>query len=195
VNLKATDEIVGDPNRPKTRIVEGIYFQPAANLRAERLRYEMQPPFLFPPIQPQGNRQREAEAIMNLTQQQIDNLCGIPNFREHIEAAHLQALTHGIGWVSIDAAAGDSIAAVDLWAVPTEPENAATLREHAAQLTGCTENDPVMDSDRARVASEAMRQAMKPDPKPAAPPAPESPQGLGVIAPISGRVGGKWGAE
>lgn len=215
MNLKATDEIVGDPNRPKTRIVEGIYFQPAANLRAERLRYEMQPPFLFPPIQPQGNRQREAEAIMNLTQQQIDNLCGIPNFREHIEAAHLQALTHGIGWVSIDAAAGDSIAAVDLWAVPTEPENAATLREHADILTGCTENDPVMDSDRPGIAAmdntgpagdplpadqrdelrDAWRKGSVWGQPPEPPPAPEPPpHNLGVIAPISGRVGGKWGA-
>lgn len=195
MNLKATDEIVGDPNRPKTRIVEGIYFQPAANLRAERLRYEMQPPFLFPPIQPQGNRQRECEAIMNLTQQQIDKLCGLQHLREQIEAATLKAMTHGIGWVSIDAASADAIAAVDLWAVPTEPENAATLREHAAQLTGCTENDPVMDSDRARVASEAMRQAMKPDPKPAAPP-PKSSDGLLTTAPFGQRVGGgRWGAS
>ena len=195
MDLKATDEIVGNPNRPKTRIVEGIYFQPAANLRAERLRYEMQPPFLFPPIQPQGNRQRECEceAIMNITQQQIDKLCGLHQFREQIEAAHCQALTHGFGWVGIDAAAEDSIAVFDVWDVPTEPENAATLREHATQLTGCTENDPVMDSDRDRVASEAMRQAMKPDPKPVPAPVPETPRGLGVIAPISGRVGGAWG--
>lgn len=195
MNVKATDEIVGDPNRPKTRITDGIYFQPAANLRAERLRYEMLPPFLFPPIQPQGNRQRECEAIMNLTQQQIDKLCGLQHLREKIEAATLQAMTHGIGWVGIDAASADAIAAVDLWAVPTEPEKAATLREHAAQLTGCTENDPVMDSDRARVASEAMRQAMKPDPKPAAPP-PKSSDGLLTTAPFGQRVGGgRWGAS
>ncbi len=175
-------------------------FHPAIREQIERnarakLRYEMLPPFLFPPIQPQGNRQRECEAIMTLTQQQIDKLCGLQHLRENIEAATLQAMTHGIGWVSIDAASADAIAAVDLWAVPTEPENAATLREHAAQLTGCTENDPVMDSDRARVASEAMRQAMKPDPKPAAPP-PKSSDGLLTTAPFGQRVGGgRWGAS
>lgn len=195
MNVKATDEIVGDPNRPKTRITDGIYFQPAANLRAERLRYEMQPPFLFPPIQNQSERQRELVDLTAWVDVHTQALCDIPAIRQQIEAATLQAMTHGIGWVGIDAATGDSIAALDLWVAPTEPENAATLREHAAQLTGCTENDPVMDSDRARVASEAMRQAMKPDPKPAAPP-PKSSDGLLTTAPFGQRVGGgRWGAS
>ena len=196
-------------------------FHPAIREQIERnarakLRYEMLPPFLFPPIQPQGNRQRECEAIMNLTQQQIDNLCGIPAFKETLEAATLQAMTHGIGRVGIDAGTAKAIAAVDLWAVPTEPENAAALREHAAQLTGCTENDPVMDSDRPGIAAmdnsgpagdplpanqrdelrDAWRKGSVWGQPPEPPPAPEPPpHNLGVIAPISGRVGGKWGAS
>lgn len=186
MNVNATDEIVGNPDRPKTRIVEGIYFQPAANLRAERLRYEMQPPFLFPPIQPQGNRQRECEATMNLTQQQMDGLCGIPAFREQIEAAELQAMTHGIGWVRFDIGSAEAAAAVDLWAVPAqqaELANLYTLREHG----------PLMDSDRARVESEAKRQAAAP--KPDAPkPEPLRNDGLLTEAPIGQRVGGgRWG--
>lgn len=163
---------------------------------------EMQSPVMFSQIGLEVAAERERlrnesmaslHAIMSLSKKQMDEICGMPHFREQIEAAYCQALTHGIGWVGIDAASGDSIAAVDIWAVPTEPENAATLREHAAQLTGCTENDPVMDSDRARVASEAMRQAMKPDPKPAAPP-PKSSDGLLTTAPFGQRVGGgRWG--
>lgn len=128
MNVKATDEIVGDPNRPKTRITDGIYFQPAANLRAERLRYEMQPPFLFPPIQNQSERQRELVDLTAWVDVHTQALCDIPAIRQQIEAATLQAMTHGIGWVGIDAATGDSIAALDLWVAPTEPENAAALR-------------------------------------------------------------------
>ncbi len=214
MNVKATDEIVGDPNRPKTRITDGIYFQPAANLRAERLRYEMQPPFLFLPIQNQSERQRELVDLTAWVDVHTQALCDIPAIRQQIEAATLQAMTHGIGWVGIDAATGDSIAALELWVAPTEPENAATLREHAAQLTGCTENDPVMDSDRPGIAAmdnsgpagdplpanqrdelrDAWRKGSVWGQPPEPPPAPEPPpHNLGVIAPISGRVGGAWG--
>ena len=225
MNLKPTDEIVGDLPRGKTRIVEGVYLRkPAVDRHAERLRYEMQPPVMFSQIGREVAAERERlrnesmaalQAIMSLSKKQMDEICGMPHFREQIEAAQRQAMMTGTGWANLTTEALEAIRAVDIWAVPTEPENAATLREHADILTGCTENDPVMDSDRPGIAAmdntgpagdplpadqrdelrDAWRKGSVWGQPPEPPPAPEPPpHNLGVIAPISGRVGGKWGA-
>lgn len=223
MNVKPTDEIVGDLPRNKTHIIEGIYRKPAVDLHEQRARnaraklhYEMLSQVPFPPIQNQRERQRELVDLTAWVDAHTQALCGIPAIREQIEAAQRQAMFSGIGWLTLSAEKLEAISSVDIWAVPSEPENAATLREHAHQLTGCTENDPVMDSDRPGIAAmdnsgpagdplpanqrdelrDAWRKGSVWGQPPEPPPAPEPPpHNLGVIAPISGRVGGKWGAQ